>query len=103
MINQEKDRESMIVESFEYPNRKNAFITVQTLEEPYGPGSEPVISVGCTLKGATDDPTWKVHVPLALASQVAGAIQRRIRGRKLTSSPIPTGEVKKSSENESSE
>ncbi len=102
MINQEKDQEDMIVESFEYPNRKNAFITVQTLEEPYGPGSEPVVSVGCTLKGATDDPTWKVHVPLALANQVADAIQRRIRQGPHQSSPVPSREVKKASENENS-
>ena len=87
MTNQKKrDQKDMIVESFEYPNRKNAFVTVQTLEEPCGPGSLPVISVGCTLKGDIENPTWKVHVPLALAGQVSQAIQRRIRQMTLESS-----------------
>ena len=103
MINRKKDQEDMIVESFEYPNRRNAFITIQTLEEPYGPGSEPVVSVGCTLKGTTDDPSWKVHVPLSLAEDVAGAIQRRIRRNPPTSTPDASREVKKAGENESSE
>ena len=85
----------MPTEYFEYPNRKNAFIIVQTLEEPYGPGSEPVISVGCTLKGAIEEPTWKVHVPLTLAAQVVDAIQRRLRWASSKTSPVNTGEAKK--------
>ena len=102
MPNREKGQKDMVIEHFEYPNRKDAFITVQTLEEPYGPGSESVISVGCTLKGVIEDPTWKVHVPLTLAAQVADAIGRRLRWATSETLPVNTGEVKKISEDECS-
>ena len=59
-----------------YPNRSGAAISVVRLEEPYGPGSEAVVSVGATLKGEGRAPHWKVHVPLSLAGQVAAAIMR---------------------------
>jgi hypothetical protein len=64
-------------ESFEYPERRNAFITVTNLENPHGPGSSSVISVGCTLNGDTENPTWKVHIPVSLATVVAEAVLRR--------------------------
>ena len=47
-----------------YRDRKDAYITVARLDSPYGPESEPVISIGCTLKGKVEDPSWKVHIPL---------------------------------------
>ena len=67
----------MTSESFEHPERRNAFITVTTLENPYGPGTRSVISVGCTINGNTENPTWKVHIPVSLAAIVADAVLRR--------------------------
>lgn len=46
-----------------YTNRERSFIVIKDIKEPYGPGSDSVISIGCTLKGDIDDPTWKVHIP----------------------------------------
>jgi hypothetical protein len=62
---------------FPYPDRENAYITVHTLTEPYGEGSESVVSVGCTLKGAVDDPTWKVHIPIDMLFDVAISLVKR--------------------------
>jgi hypothetical protein len=67
----------MTSESFEHPERRNAFITVTTLENPYGLGTRSVISVGCTLNGDTENPMWKVHIPVSLAASVADAVLRR--------------------------
>jgi len=61
---------------FKYTNRPKSYITVTTIEDPYEDGSGSVISVGCTLKGDTQNPTWKVHIPADLAEGVAQEITR---------------------------
>ena len=66
----------MSQEVFPYDNMDNAYITVQRLDEPYGPGSGSVISIGSTLKGDIHHPSWKVHVPFGMAKNVADAILR---------------------------
>ena len=58
-----------------YTDRDNAYIVIKTINEPYGDCSAPVISVGCTLKGDIDNPTWKVHVPMTLARDVRWALK----------------------------
>jgi len=57
-----------------YPDRDNSYIVVTRLDEPYGEGSDTVISIGCTLKGDVSDPTWKVHVPQGMMKEVVTAI-----------------------------
>ena len=64
-------------EAFAYKDRDKAYITVRTIEEPYGEGSEPVVSVGCTLKGNLEDPTWKVHIPMGMLKAVALSLYQR--------------------------
>lgn len=56
---------------FKYSNRPKSYITVTQIDDPYGDASGPVVSIGCTLKGDTQNPTWKVHVPINLAEGVA--------------------------------
>lgn len=58
-----------------YKNRENSYIVVSRIAEPYGPGSDPVVSVGCTLKGDIRNPTWKVHIPEDLLDDVIQSIQ----------------------------
>ena len=58
-----------------YKDRERASITVTNLEEPYGPGSSPVVSVGCTLKDDVDNPTWKIHVPVNILGGVIDAMK----------------------------
>jgi hypothetical protein len=62
---------------FPYRDREKASITVTTVEEPYGLGTPPVVSIGCTLKGDVENPSWKVHIPPDLLEDVAMALYRR--------------------------
>ena len=58
-----------------YKTRDNAYIVVKTIDEPYGDCSESVVSVGCTLKGDIDNPSWKVHIPMSLVKDVRWALK----------------------------
>lgn len=62
---------------FPYKDRDNSYIVVRTLLKPYGEESEPVVSVGCTLKGDTENPSWKVHIPMDMLERVALALYQR--------------------------
>jgi len=42
---------------------KDGIISVAHITEPYGPDSEPVVSIGISLNGNAKDPEWKVHIP----------------------------------------
>lgn len=57
-----------------YGTREQAGITVKFLEAPYGEDSEAVVSIGCSLKGDWENPSWKVHVPARLIPQVINAV-----------------------------
>ena len=61
---------------FKYRTRPKSYITVSLIDEPYGENSEKVVSVGSTLSGDTQNPTWKVHVPIDLAEDVGAEIIR---------------------------
>jgi hypothetical protein len=43
---------------------KNGVISISQIEEPYGPKSGTVASIGISLAGKADAPEWKVHLPL---------------------------------------
>ena len=61
-----------------YKDRQNAYIVVKKIKEPYGPGSEDVISIGSTLKGDVENPTWKVHVPISIINSVVHGISESV-------------------------
>jgi hypothetical protein len=52
---------------------KNGFISVGTINEPYGKGTDTVASVAISLNG--EDIEWKVHIPLTNLDEVIGALQ----------------------------
>ena len=58
-----------------YKNRLKSYILVTEIEEPYGAGSDPVVSIGCTLKDEIYNPTWKVHVPRDLIPDLITVLQ----------------------------
>jgi hypothetical protein len=64
-----------LLTAIQYKDREKAFITIAEITEPYGEGSETVISVGSTLKGDTDNPSWKVHVPVYMIDQIIEALR----------------------------
>lgn len=49
-------------------------ISVTKIEEPYGPGSHTVASIGISLKGNAEEPEWKVHIPLENLDEVVKAL-----------------------------
>jgi len=61
---------------FKYSTRPKSYITVTILDDPYEDGSGKVASIGCTLKGDMQNPTWKVHVPIDLAASVGQELIR---------------------------
>ena len=55
---------------------KDGKITVTTIEEPYGAGSESVASIGIALQANAEEPDWKVHIPKANIDAVIEALQK---------------------------
>ena len=64
-----------LLTAMKYKDRENAFITTAEIIEPYGENSDTVISVGSTLKGDIENPTWKVHVPIYMVNEMIKALQ----------------------------
>lgn len=54
---------------------QNGVITITKLIAPYGEGSENVASIGISLAGNTEEPEWKVHIPLDNIDEVVEALQ----------------------------
>lgn len=52
---------------------KKGFISVGTIDEPYGKGTDTVASVAISLNG--EDIEWKVHIPLSNLDEVVEALQ----------------------------
>ena len=54
---------------------KDGKITITTISEPYGAGSESVASIGISLQADADEPDWKVHIPKANIDAVIAALE----------------------------
>jgi hypothetical protein len=54
-------------------NSKKGFISVTTIDEPYGKDTPTVASIAISLNGS--DIEWKVHIPLANIDEVIGSLQ----------------------------
>ena len=54
---------SIILKTFPLAGTKEGIISISHLEEPYGKESNPVVSIGISLKGDTHTPDWKAHIP----------------------------------------
>jgi len=54
---------------------KKGVISIEKIDEPYGPGSHSVASIGINLKGDADNPEWKVHIPFDNVEDVIKALQ----------------------------
>ncbi|HFS82395.1 MAG TPA: hypothetical protein ENK71_00350 [Epsilonproteobacteria bacterium] len=51
-------------------------ITIAVIEEPYGPKSESVVSIGISLQADAAEPDWKVHLPKSNIDDVIAALQK---------------------------
>ncbi|MDX9814112.1 MAG: hypothetical protein RBS91_05560 [Sulfurimonadaceae bacterium] len=54
---------------------KKGIISIMKIENPYGPDSGTVASVGISLSGDEDNLEWKVHIPLENLDDVIKALQ----------------------------
>jgi len=51
-------------------------ITITKVDQPYGPKSDSVASIGISLKADATEPEWKVHIPKANIAQVIEALKK---------------------------
>ncbi|MDD2357262.1 MAG: hypothetical protein PHX13_05060 [Thiovulaceae bacterium] len=51
-------------------------ISIAKIDEPYGKDSGTVASVGISLNGMSDEPDWKVHIPLENLDEVIEALKK---------------------------
>jgi len=51
------------IKIFNLYGTKEGVVSVANVNEPYGNGSEPVVSIGVSLDGNVKEPEWKVHIP----------------------------------------
>jgi len=56
-------------------NTKEGIITISHIEEPYGEGSKPVVSIGISLNGEENKPDWKAHIPYENINDVIEALK----------------------------
>lgn len=64
-----------ILNTFSLAETRKGKITVSHLEEPYGTGSFPVVSIGISLKGDETNPDWKAHIPYENLDQLIEALK----------------------------
>jgi hypothetical protein len=51
-------------------------ISIAVVEEPYGPKSDSVVSIGISLQTDSAEPDWKVHLPKANIDGVIAALEK---------------------------
>lgn len=54
---------------------KKGVISVTKIDEPYGAGSATVATIGISLVGDSENPEWKVHIPLDNLDAVIKALE----------------------------
>ena len=64
-----------VLKTFPLADTKKGVISVSHLEEPYGTGSFPVVSIGISLKGEDREPDWKAHIPYDNLDQLIESLQ----------------------------
>ncbi len=68
-------KKTKLIKSFPLANTKEGIITVSHIEEPYGEGSKPVVSIGISLNGEENQPDWKAHIPYENIDDVIEALK----------------------------
>ena len=64
------------IEEIALSGTKDGRISVAVVEQPYGPKSESVVSIGISLQADAAEPDWKVHLPKANIDAVIAALQK---------------------------
>jgi hypothetical protein len=64
------------IEEIGLSGTKDGQISITIIEQPYGPKSESVASIGISLQSASGEPDWKVHLPKSNIDAVIAALQK---------------------------
>ncbi len=64
-----------VLKAFKLAGTKGGEISVSKIEEPYGPKSDPVVSIGISLKAGSEEPDWKAHIPYENLDELITALQ----------------------------
>lgn len=64
-----------ILKTFKLAGTKEGQISVSKIEEPYGPNSAPVVSIGISLKAESEEPDWKAHIPFDNLEELIEALK----------------------------
>jgi len=67
-------KKTKLIQEFPLANTKEGIITISHIDEPYGEGSKPVVSLGISLNGENVD--WKAHIPYENIDDVISALQK---------------------------
>ena len=68
-------KESKLIKEISLASAKDGAISVATVKEPYGEGSSSVVSIGIWLSKTSEEPDWKVHIPIENLDEVIEALQ----------------------------
>ena len=68
-------KKTKILKSIPLANTKEGIITISHIDEPYGEGSKPVVSIGISLNGEENKPDWKAHIPYENIDDVIEALK----------------------------
>ena len=63
------------IKTFSLADTNKGIISVANVTEPYGEGSGSVVSIGISLKGDSENPDWKSHIPYANIDELIEALQ----------------------------
>ena len=64
-----------VIKEFKLAGTKDGVISVAHLDEPYGADSNPVVSIGISLKANASEPDWKAHIPYENLDELIEALQ----------------------------
>ena len=64
------------IEEMTLGSTKDGKISIAVVEQPYGPKSESVVSIGISLQADAAEPDWKVHLPKSNIDAVIAALEK---------------------------
>jgi len=68
-------KKNTLLKTIPLANTKEGIISISHIQEPYGEGSKPVVSIGISLDGDENKPDWKAHIPYENIDDVIEALK----------------------------
>ena len=69
-----------VIDNIKLSGTDDGEIKIALVSKPYGDNSEPVASIGISLKANAEQPDWKVHIPKDNIDAVISALQEAKKG-----------------------